>query len=136
MAKTKKGKERQRAAPFTLAAFERVCGHISEGSSIQKALELEGRKNRNSFFQFILRNEKARLAYEIALEIRTDCDVEDVRTVAVENEELEPQRLKIHSENLKWCAARKFPKKYGDKQNVEHSGTVRITHEQALAELA
>ncbi len=57
-----------------------------------------------------------------AREVFADAQVERMNEIA--QDEPDVQRARLLCDNIKWYAARVLPKKYGDRQQLEHSGEI------------
>ncbi len=57
-----------------------------------------------------------------ALAFKNEADLEDINR-QVANAQLEPAAARVISDNLKWMMGRRNQKAFGDRQQVEHTGT-------------
>lgn len=109
-------------------AVLRVCEHLLAGDcSVRQACEKEG-VARTSVTRWA--NEDPALAdhYARAKEERMMLDAEDLEEVASRpcSDPLELAQLKLIVDTKKWIYARRLPKVYGDRQHIEHSGSVDL----------
>lgn len=103
--------------------------------------------------RWLREDEEFREQYARAIDIRADTIFEEILEIAddgsndwmqrhfgddvrwVENGEA-IRRSALRIDARKWMLGKMKPKVYGDKQHLEHSGSVGIRHEDALAQLA
>lgn len=113
-----------------------ICAHISEkNQSLRSALLLEGMPDKNQFYKWIRENESFREQYARACEERADHIFEEILEITDDNaldisvdsdgnakvngEVVNRSRLKVDAR--KWMLSKMNPKKYGDKQEIDHT---------------
>lgn len=94
----------------------------------------------DTLYKRLSQDEKFAERYARALEVRTERDVGLIREIAmapavsavsadgsthVDSGDVQLRRTQIDA--LKWIASKRMPKKYGDKIDVETSGTIAVT---------
>ena len=65
--------------------------------------------------------------YRTATEARAESIFEDILEIADDQEE-NVQRSRLRCDARYWVLARMAPKRYGDKQVIEHNGNLDMTH--------
>lgn len=75
---------------------------------------------------WIVDNKEFGKRYSRARESQMDFIAEDIIHIA-ENEELSPETRRLMIDSRKWYAGKLNGKKYGDKQQIDHSGTVTLS---------
>lgn len=136
-----------RPSSFTEEIAETICEQLIEGRSLRSICLADDMPNAGTVCRWLASNETFREQYERAREAQADTladelldiaddgtndwmeryDDEDKKRGWVENgEALARSRLRV--DTRKWVAAKLKPKKYGDKQQVEHSGAVQVDH--------
>lgn len=138
-----------RASEFSQDTADAICERLALGQSLRAICADEAMPAMSTVFKWLgdfpafseqyarAREEQAEtLADEIVAiadetEVSTKQDGESV-TLALDATAIARNRLRVDAR--KWVASKLKPKKYGDKQAVEHSGSVGI-HEQFLASL-
>lgn len=105
---------------------DKVCELIASGKSLRQIHAL-GEMPAPSTVLF-WRDKYPEFAehYTRALEARTELMAEELIEIADGEPDADVNRDRLRVETRKWVAAKLLPKKYGDKQQVEHSGEVAI----------
>lgn len=131
---TEPGKRNKGGRPtkYTPALGDRICAWIAEGNSARSACEQFG-ISRDTLFRWLREHGEFSDQYARAREDQADTIADEVIEIA--DTEDDPQKARVRVDARKWAAARMSPRKWGDRQQVEHSGQLGITHEQALDEL-
>lgn len=117
---------------FKLDVMRRICDRISRGELAAAAAQAEG-LNASTVWRWTAEDETARTMYAHAKHQAADALAEEAIRIALEttNETYSADRLKV--DTLKWAAAKRRPKEYGERQAVETSGestlTVVVRHE-------
>ena len=146
MATKKATKEAVKATPTPsgrLAAIgiEAICSYVASGNSL-RAWSIESGFEQRTVLNWIEADSDRASHYARAREDRADAvfesldDVSEQAVIAANAVEVAGLRLK--ADNIKWKLARMSAKKYGDKVELEHSGSLsvkRLTDDQ-LMELA
>jgi len=114
--------------------FKSILSQIEEGASLRSILSDSEMPNRNTFFEWLDRDEIKANQYARATDIRTEIKFEsieqdyleepqrDALTGKIDSGWVQLQRLKIDAK--KWELSKLKPKKYGDKIQNEHSGEI------------
>lgn len=129
-----------------------VCTMIASGKSLKDACNEPGMPSRPAFYKWLAAHAEVVDMYTRAREERADLMADEVLSIAdapldVPGDEdsddpadkskfrkaLEQRRQMIDAR--KWAAAKLNPKVYSDRTNVDHSGSVKMTHERAISEL-
>ena len=103
--------------------MERVCARIEQGELIASASKAEG-VTRSAIWEWARKERELGDMYARARDASADALAEEALEVAraSTNETYGADRVRI--DTLKWAAAKRRPKEYGDKQQVETT----ITH--------
>lgn len=131
--------------------MDAICDRIAEGESLRKICKTKGMPRLSTIFRALGEpsNQTWRDQYARAREAQADALAEKIQDAAeaapervtitigenatktsVDAAEVQHRRLKVDA--LKWIASKLKPKKYGDRQEVEHTG--KLSLEQALAQ--
>jgi len=114
--------------------FPLILSEIEEGASLRSVLNKQDMPNRNTFFEWLNKDENLANQYARATDIRTEIKFEsieqdyleepqrDALTGKIDSGWVQLQRLKIDAK--KWELSKLKPKKYGDKIQTEHSGEI------------
>lgn len=133
-----------RPTDFTQEVADTICERISDGESLRTICAGEDMPNKATVFRWLGAHEKFRDQYAHAREVQADSIFDDIIDIAdngsndwmqknfgeearwVENGEA-LRRSQIRIDARKWMAGKLRPKKYGDKLDVEHAGSVGVT---------
>lgn len=116
------------AKPLAIAEhFEDILADISDGDSVLKACS-KRKISKKTFWKYISSDDELRNQYIQATQIRGESAIDRIE------EELEKLdsgvsdagKARVKIDTLKWLACKFYPKQYGEKQEVEHSGTVSL----------
>lgn len=133
-----------RPSDYTAQKAVKICELIANGKTIKQISMMDGMPHPSNVYRWLAKHEEFREMYARAKEqqievlvdemiaIADDCrrDVE-VRTdkngneYEVTNNEV-VQRAKLMIDTRKWLAAKLMPRKYGDRQTIEHEGNITI----------
>jgi hypothetical protein len=114
-----------RPTDYTPELAETICERVALTRTVVEALSLAGMPDPSTVYRWIIRYPEFRKNYEAALSFRAEADNEELRRVAYDLETPSDHKRAI-IDVLKWQQARANPKRYGDKQTLEHSGTVGV----------
>lgn len=122
---------------------EAICAYIAEGMVLPKICKMPGMPTMRNIFYWVVKNPEFKIKYELASEVRAEVMIEEMieiaddksedclqdtwngKTFDVENREF-IQRSRVRIETRKWIASKIKPKKYGDRQTIEHDGSLTI----------
>lgn len=143
---------------YTQEIADEICERISGGESLRKICESAHMPTRTTIFNWLLKDEYASFVdqYTRARELQADSLFDDCQDIAddgsndwMENvddqgaiigyklngENIQRSRLRIDAR--KWMAGKLRPKKYGEKLELEHSGSIEnVSKEQRDAAVA
>ncbi len=114
--------------------FPIILDEIENGASLRSILIKDGMPNRNTFFEWIDKDENKANQYARAIDLRTELKFESIEQDYLEEPQRDPetgridngwvqlQRLKIDAK--KWELSKLKPKKFGDKIQNELSGQI------------
>lgn len=116
------------AKPLTIAEhFDDILADISDGDSVLKACS-KRKISKKTFWKYISSSEELKNQYTQATLLRGESAIDRIE------EELEKLdsgitdagKARVKIDTLKWLACKFYPKQYGEKQEIEHSGTVNL----------
>jgi hypothetical protein len=123
------------------ALMTALCEHIANGESLRKACQHDGMPDKATVLRWmggegaeakLLRDHYARVKEESAevyadeiVEIADEDPGRNELTGTVDAGAVAHQRLRVDAR--KWVASKLKPKKYGDRQEIEHSGGIDLT---------
>lgn len=118
---------------------DRIFTRIAGGESLRLICKEDDMPDRATVFRWLAANKQFRDQYTHAREAQADSLFDDILEIAdaskgdrkivdgvevVDHEHI--QRSKLRVDARKWMAGKLRPKKYGDKQEIEHSGAVAV----------
>ncbi|MFC6670481.1 hypothetical protein [Marinobacterium aestuariivivens] len=126
-----------RPSSYESALGNKICERLAAGESLRSICADSDMPSKSTVLLWIVDgrhkefSDQYRLAREAAGYAHADRLVELVDKL--EAGEIEASVARAMADNLKWCAERMAPKAYSSRQEVQHSGSVSMPHEQALA---
>jgi len=124
------------------ALEERICELLSEGKSLREICRQEDMPSRRTVMRWIREDENFAAKCAHAREEQADWlndDMADIEGRVLQGE-LDFQAARVVLSSKQWRAAKLAPKKYGERHQVEHSGSIGkpkpISNEEAMAEIA
>lgn len=109
-----------RPSGYNLDIATRFCDRIAAGNSMNTVCQADDMPERQTIFRWLVR-EEFRDMYTRACAERREVRKEQLLDIP-ERADLDPQRARLLSDNIKWVLAKEEPKKYGDKVQQEISG--------------
>lgn len=108
--------------------FEKVCNLISDGKSTRKAIKSVGLSS-STFYSWLDDDVDKSKQYARACEERAEALADEILDIANHTEEDHTpftggnvvQRDKARMDALKWILSKQYPKKYGDKIDIDHT---------------
>lgn len=104
-----------------------ICSEIASGRSLRSVCEDEGMPDKSTVFRWLSKHETFRDQYARAQEDRTAAMAEDILEIADQYDNAQDkvdvehiQRAKLRIDARKWLMSKMAPKRYGDKQEIDH----------------
>lgn len=117
-----------------------ICERVGKGGALRNILLEKSMPDAHTFYSWIEKNEKFLQQYTRATELRAEGIFEEMLHIADTPQEGETtkttekgtetttgdmiQHRRLQVETRKWMLGKMAPKKYGDKQQIEHSQSV------------
>ena len=115
---------------------EVILDGLADGQSLRAICRSDEMPNIATVMRWLAADPEWRAQYAHAREIGDDAMAEDIQTIA-DDEDLDPNDKRVRIDTRKWLMAKRQPKKYGDKIETVHSGSVEVvTKEQRDAAVA
>lgn len=127
---------------------DKVCDGLSNGKSLVEICRANDMPNCSTIYRWLdkhaefckmytrAREEQAETLADqiiaIADETHNDIEIDDNGNARTNHEAI--QRSKLRVEARKWTAAKLKPRKYGEKQHIEHSGSIDSISDDELDE--
>jgi hypothetical protein len=115
-----------RPTKYTEKLGDRICEGVSNRLSIAKICAHDDMPAVRTVYTWLRAHKEFLHNYELAKEDQAHNLVEDALNIA-DDESIDPQHKRIMVDTRKWIASKYNTKKYGDKQQVEHSGTIGLS---------
>ena len=136
-----------RPTSYTDELATEICERISSGESVRHIVKDEHIPSSSTIFRWLLdkdkkefweqygkaRNIQAELMFEELLDIADDGQNDFMLRETASGNEYEVtnheaiSRSRLRVDTRKWFLSKVLPKKFGDKQEIEHSGAVSLT---------
>lgn len=97
-----------------------VCRRLAEGESLKAICEDDCMPSRSAVYEWLLLHVEFADMYARAREEQADTLADEITQIADTEEDAARARVRVDAR--KWVAAKLKPRKYGDRQAVEHSG--------------
>lgn len=139
-----------RPSDYSEALADLICSRIADGQSLRSICRDEDMPDRATVFRWLASREDFATKYAYAREQQADLYAESIVDISDELEiqatyqgeevrlDVSPTavaRNRLRVDARKWYAAKLAPKKYGDKIQTEHSGSIGIAKALTDAEL-
>lgn len=124
-----------RPSKYSDELAEAIADYLMDGMSMVQICNLEGMPNRRTVLRWM--ESDAAFATRCARAREMQADLMDDKIIhlidEVTPENATSSRVKLAA--LQWRASKLAPKKYGDRVETVHSGSIGVRHEDALNEL-
>ncbi len=110
-------------ATFSQELFDYICEAISNGESLRSICADENMPSTAGFMKWLAKDESGSLVeqYARAREAQADAIFDECLHIADEGSD-DVQKAKLRIDTRKWMAGKLRPKKYGERQQLEHTG--------------
>lgn len=118
-----------RPEEYTPEIAATLCARISTGMSLRSVCEMEDMPCTSTFYFWLPKHPTLSEQYAHAKQCSADSDADKLDRMAeevLEPDGIEPQRVKVAADIMKWSMSKKQPKKYGDKIQQEVSGSLNV----------
>jgi hypothetical protein len=104
-----------------------ICERISSGRSLNKITSDEDMPAARTVWRWLDENDEFRQKYARARELQAEYYADEMTDIADSAHDRDSAAaVRVRVDTRKWIASKLKPKKYGDKLDVEHSGTVNV----------
>lgn len=129
-----------RPSSYTDKKAERICDALASGRSLRSICADDGMPDQTTVFAWLAKHDDFRQRYARAREAQADALLEEILQISDDgsNDTYTDDngntrtdydvvaRSKLRVDARKWAMAKMAPKKYGDKLDVEHGGSVTV----------
>ena len=113
-----------RSTIYSNALAEEICRRLADGLSLRRVCEADDMPSRDTVRRWLGRREPFRRMYAAAREQQAEHFVDEIIEIADTDDNATHARVRIDAR--KWAAVKLAPKKYGDKSEIEMSGSLDI----------
>jgi len=101
-----------------------ICSLLATGESLNKICQRPGMPSRTSVYRWLREYKQFRNNYVRATEDRADSIFEEMLDIAdgAEEETASIAKARLQIDARKWILGKMNPKKFSDKQSIEHTG--------------
>jgi hypothetical protein len=143
-----------RPSDYTEETALLICLRLSDGESLRAICADEGMPDKTTVFRWLSKHEEFRTQYAKAREEQADALFDEIIDIADDGSNDWMERKNADGDNIgwtengealrrsalrvdarKWIVSKLLPKKYGDKQQVDHSGSIKVVISASDAEL-
>jgi hypothetical protein len=113
---------------FDKALMEKVCEAVTEGRNILEVCDSPGYPRYAQLINWIRTNDEAAMMMDDASQAMQVRMAETLRFIGAEapDSKLDAAGKKLHSENMRWLLEREASHKYGNKMQLDVSGTLNL----------
>lgn len=128
--------KRGRPCTFNPVLAERICARLAAGESLSAICDEEGMPAKSTVTGWAVQDVEGFAAqYARAREAQAEHYAEEIVSIADTEPDYNKARVRIDAR--KWTASKLLPKRYGDRVELNHSGSIQtLTDEQVEKRLA
>ena len=119
-----------RPSLYTDEIADAICEAIIEGGALYRICEQEGFPSENTVYRWIEEKPEFREKYTRARELQQDREADKI--VVIADETTDPNKARLQIDARKWRASKLAPKKYGDRLDLNHSGSIQHLSDEQL----
>ena len=112
-----------------------ILNRIAHGESVRSILSEEHMPSQPTFYSWITDDTEFSKKYARAREIAADVAFDVMQEIADEANNENVQVAKLRIDTWKWRLARQSPRKYGDRQAIEHTGGFHVSFDEAARDV-
>lgn len=115
-----------RPTDYTQDIASEICSRIIDGESLRKICSDDHMPSKATIFNWLAKNDSFLDQYTRAKSDQADTMEDDMLAISdsVGADAAEVAKARLQIETRKWIASKLKPKKYGDKLDLNHSGTI------------
>ena len=108
-----------RPSDYAPELAERICAELSDGRSLKRVCAEDWAPSRMTVYRWIQAHKEFSDSYARARELQAEHWADELVDLADLADDAQKARLQI--DTRKWVASKLLPKKYGERQQIEHS---------------
>lgn len=103
-----------------------ICARLAEGSPLCRICLDPRMPAKTTVYRWLGENEEFRALYNIAREDQADTMADEMLAIADECDSSDVKQARLRIDTRKWLAMKLKPKKYGEKIDLNHTGSVPV----------
>lgn len=113
-----------RPSDYLVEVADDICSLLASGESLNSICKKKGFPNRSTVYRWLREREEFRNNYARATDDRAESIFEDMIEIAdgVKEDAAAIAKARLKIDTRKWILSRMNPKKFSDKQSIEHTG--------------
>lgn len=112
-----------RPTDHTDELVDRICEELAAGRSLNRICKEEDwAPDKSTFYRWMYRHENIRAKYAMAKNAQQEYAAEDILEIAYAADPTTYNVARLKVDAHKWIASKLLPKRYGEKQQLEHTG--------------
>lgn len=117
-------KQTGRPSDYLVEVADDICSLLASGESLNSICKKTGFPNRSTVYRWLREHDEFRNNYARASDDRAESIFEEMLDIAdgVEEETASIAKARLQIDARKWILSRMNPKKFSDKQSIEHTG--------------
>lgn len=114
-----------RPSTYNQPVVDEICERLACGESLRSIVKDDGMPSIATFYKWLRENDELLKQYARAKDDGADSYADKIAEVAdgALSGEYDPQAARVAIDGYKWTAAKLKPRKYGDKQSVDHTSS-------------
>ena len=107
---------------------DNICSQLATGNSLRKVCSAEDMPDISTIYLWFRKFPEFIEQYARAKVDSGDSDADKIEEIAEKTLDgtYEPAAARVAIDAFKWTASKKVPKKYGERQHIEHSGKIGL----------
>jgi hypothetical protein len=127
------GRPRGRPSSYDEVTADIICEQLAQGAALYRICQLPSFPDIQTVYRWLENNPDFRTKYAQARAIQQDVAADEIIDIAGRN--IDPAQARNMIDARKWRASKLAPSKYGDKTDVNISGSISIPEEQLDARI-
>ena len=117
-------KQTGRPSDYLVEVADDICSLLASGESLNSICKKTGFPNRSTVYRWLREHDEFRNNYARASDDRAESIFEEMLDIAdgAEEETASIAKARLQIDARKWILSRMNPKKFSDKQSIEHTG--------------
>ena len=115
-----------RPSTYTPEVAALICERTADGESLRQICRTEGMPSRTAVWKWLDTFPEFNAQYAHAREAQADSHADDITAIA-DDESIPSDSRRIRVDARKWIASKLKPRRYGERQEIEHKGALTVT---------